>query len=120
MKKTLILFIYSVLLAMCVIECNSNNTDSKLVTDNWQGKWNGPEGTYLELSGVNGSYMITIQNLDGPRTFQGVAVDNQIVFERDGIKESIHPTNGIETGMKWLSDKSNCLTVRLGEGYCRD
>jgi len=24
------------------------------------------------------------------------------------------------SGMKWLSDKSNCLTIRYGEGYCRD
>ena len=28
--------------------------------------------------------------------------------------------NGVETGMKWLSDKSNCLTVRSGESYCRN
>ncbi len=22
--------------------------------------------------------------------------------------------------VKWLSEKSDCLTVRFGEGYCRD
>jgi hypothetical protein len=34
--------------------------------------------------------------------------------------ESIRATDGPATGMKWLSDKSNCLTIRSGEGYCRD
>ncbi len=29
-------------------------------------------------------------------------------------------TNGAETGMKWLSEKANCLTISPGEGYCRD
>jgi hypothetical protein len=53
--------------------------------------------------------------LDGPRKFQGSAVDDQIQFERNGVKESIRATNGAGTGMKWLSDKSNCLTVRAGD-----
>jgi hypothetical protein len=89
-------------------------------TDKWLGQWTGPEGTFLRLEGGKGRYEITIQNLDGPRTFQGSAVGAQIQFERDGVKETIHATNGVETGMKWLSDKLDCLTVRPGEGYCRD
>ncbi|MEC5218621.1 hypothetical protein RCH09_003595 [Actimicrobium sp. GrIS 1.19] len=89
-------------------------------TDKWLGKWIGPEATFVQLAGGNGKYDITIQNLDGPRTFKGSAVGSQIVFERDGVKESIHATNGAETGMKWLSEKTNCLTVRAGEGYCRE
>jgi hypothetical protein len=28
--------------------------------------------------------------------------------------------SGAETGMKWLRDKLNCLTIRPDEGYCRD
>lgn len=89
-------------------------------TDKWLGKWNGPEGTFLQLAGGNGQYEVTIQNLDGPRTFQGKSAGQQIEFEREGVKESLRATNGAETGMKWLSDRSNCLTVRTGEGYCRD
>ena len=88
--------------------------------DRWLGQWNGPEGTFLRVAGGSGKYEITIQNLDGPRQFQGDGVDGQIQFERNGVKESIRATNGAGTGMKWLSDKSNCLTVRPGEGYCRD
>jgi len=89
-------------------------------TDRWLGQWNGPEGTFLRLAGGQGTYQITIQNLDGPRDFKGITVGRQIEFERDGRKESIQATGGAGTGMKWLVDQSNCLRVRLGEGYCRD
>lgn len=89
-------------------------------TDQWLGQWNGPEGTFLRIAGGSGRYEITIQDLDGPLIFQGGTVDGQIHFERGGVKESIRATNGAATGMKWLSDKSDCLTVRSGEGYCRD
>lgn len=89
-------------------------------SDAWLGKWDGPEGTFLQLEGGNGAYEVTIQNLDGPRLFHGRAVASGIEFERDGVKEAIRATNGAATGMKWLADKSNCLTVRTGEGYCRD
>ncbi|WP_114971094.1 hypothetical protein [Rhodoferax ferrireducens] len=99
---------------------SSSGTNGEVATDHWLGQWNGPEGTFLLLSGGQGKYEITIQNLDGPRTFQGSAVSGQIHFERNGLKESIRASDGAATGMKWLSNKSNCLTVRPGEGYCRD
>ena len=99
---------------------NSLSTSTVPVVDKWLGKWSGPEGTFLQLAGGNGKYEVTIQNLDGPRTFQGSAAGNQIAFERNGVKEFLHATNGAGTGMKWLSEKSDCLTVRVGEGYCRD
>lgn len=89
-------------------------------SDKWLGKWNGPEGTFLQLAGGSGKYAVTIQNLDGPRTFPGKAVNTGIEFELDGKREVIRATNGVETGMKWFADKSNCLTVRKGEGFCKD
>lgn len=89
-------------------------------TDKWLGKWNGPEGTFLQLSGGDGKYDITIQDLDGPKTFSGESAGTEIQFERNGIKEMIHATNGEDTGMKWLNEKSDCLTIKTGEGYCRD
>ncbi len=89
------------------------------VTDTWLGQWNGPEGTFLRLAGGQGHYEITIQDLDGPKVYAGTAADGRIWFERDGVKESIRATTGAETGMKWLAEKTNCLTVRPGEGYCR-
>jgi hypothetical protein len=71
------------------------------------------------LEGGLGKYTVTIQNLDGPRTFQGRAIEGRVQFERDGLAETIHASDGAATGMKWLADKSDCLTVRTGEGYCR-
>ena len=101
-------------------EAASGSTPGTSATDKWLGQWNGPEGTFLRLAGGAGKYEITIQDLDAPRKFQGSAVGDQIQFERNGVTETIRATNGAGTGMKWLSDKSNCLTVRPGEGYCRD
>jgi hypothetical protein len=100
---------------------SANSTGSSApATDAWLGQWNGPEGTFLRLEGGKGRYEVTIQDLDGPRTYQGTAVGAQIHFDRNGEKESIRATNGTETGMKWLREKSDCLTIRPGEGYCRD
>lgn len=86
----------------------------------WLGRWNGPEGTFLELAREGQGLRVTIQNLDGPKTYAGAVATDHIEFERDGQVESIRATTGRETGMKWLVDKSQCLTVRTGEGFCRD
>ncbi len=90
------------------------------VTDEWLGQWTGPEGTFLKLAGGQGVYEVTIQNLDGPSTYTGKAVGDHVEFERQGAKESIRASNGQATGMKWLADKKNCLTIKAGEGYCKD
>ncbi len=87
--------------------------------DAWLGQWEGVEGTSLRLAGGAGRYAVTITNLDGPRSFQGSAVGEGIAFERNGIEEVIRATNGAGTGMKWLAEKTNCLAVRIGEGWCR-
>ena len=89
-------------------------------TDAWVGRWNGPEGTYLDLAGANGAYEVTIKDLDAARTFTGTATGERVEFHRDGVTESIRATNGDATGMKWLAGKVNCLTIKPGEGYCRD
>jgi hypothetical protein len=89
-------------------------------TDAWLGKWIGPEGTYLLLSGNGDKYAVKIQSLDGPATYQGVAHGDGIQFERQGTTESIHAGSGEQTGMKWLLEKKNCLIVKTGEGFCRD
>ena len=98
---------------------DTSGISTAIETDLWLGKWTGVEGTFLQLAGGKGIYEITIQNLDGLSTFQGKAVGKEIVFERNEEAVSIHATDGDGTGMKWLSGKTNCLTVVVGEGYCR-
>jgi hypothetical protein len=122
------------LLSLCLfIGCASNDnrpaapaqsaptgsTSPASVTDRWVGKWRGPEGTFLQIAGGGGEYTITIRNLDGPRTFDGFRSEDRIAFVRDGAAESIRAGSGAATGMKWLADKSDCLVVKPGEGYCR-
>ncbi len=91
------------------------------VVHSWAGKWNGVEGTYLRiLAKPDSKYEVIIRNLDGERSFEGVGSTDHITFARDGALEKISATDGAATGMKWLAGKSNCLTVRVGEGYCRE
>jgi hypothetical protein len=138
MNTPLLSLMASMVLAVSVAGCQDRGTEPEApaapsppvaspapkpvapATDQWVGQWNGPEGTFLALAGGGGQYEVTIRNLDGPRTFAGTAAGDRIEFERDGVKESVRATNGAETGMKWLAEKKNCLTVRAGEGYCRD
>ncbi len=87
---------------------------------NWLGKWTGPEGTYLDLSIRDGKYAVVVANLDGPITFEGFATPEGISFVRDGKTETIKPGKGIDTGMKWLAEKQDCLIINHGEGFCRD
>lgn len=86
----------------------------------WEGTWTGPEGTALQLvQFANGNYGLVITDLDGEHAFEGSAEAGGIRFERDGIQELLHATDGEGTGMKWLADERNCLTVKEGEGFCR-
>ena len=90
------------------------------VTDAMVGEWKGVEGTFLRVEGSGGKYQITIQNLDGPKTFEGRKLGDRIQFERDGKKELIRSTDGAGTDMKYLEGKKDCLSIVNGEGYCRD
>ncbi|MFP3756282.1 hypothetical protein SB751_20565 [Cupriavidus sp. SIMBA_020] len=132
LMKTTHLFLAALLIAIVSLAgCSDRNASSQKTadtpatasaprTDEWLGKWTGPEGTFLELAGGHGKYDVSVQNLDGQRQFEGRYANGAIEFERDGTKEVIRATNGAETGMKWLAEKKSCLTVRQGEGYCRD
>jgi hypothetical protein len=90
------------------------------IADGWVGSWQGPEGTSLSIAKQEVGYELVITNLDGPRSFHGIAADELIEFERDGRTETLRAGDGAATGMKWLADKRDCLVVRTGEGYCRD
>lgn len=95
--------------------------------DAWVGKWIGVEGLVLTIEkdpgGSVGRYRLTNKwSLDdnATGTFDGVASEKGIAFNRpDGAKELI-ATDGDATGLKYLAGKKDCLTVAPGEGYCRD
>ncbi len=88
--------------------------------DEWKGRWNGPEGTYVSISGHGNDYVLEIADLDGPKSYAAKRAGDHLVFERNGLTESIRATDGKQTGMKWLQDRTTCLTIRSGEGFCRD
>jgi hypothetical protein len=98
----------------------ANATTAQAVPDGWLGRWDGPEGTFLNLSRSGATYTVLIQDLDGPRSFDGVADQGRVRFVRDGKTEYLVAGDGKASGMKWLADKKNCLLTRAGEGWCRD
>ena len=105
---------------LAIVSCGCTAEPQAARTDDWLGRWNGPEGTYLEIAGANGAYEITVKDLDAARTFEGRGAGDHIEFRRDGVAEQLRATNGDDTGMKWLAGKTSCLTIKRGEGFCRD
>jgi len=114
LRKALILTL-GIIVAGCAETMNPPSTDL-----NWQGRWWGPEGTYLDIAGGPKQFRLTIANLDGPVNYVGVADGDHIRFDVNGETATIRATDGEGTGMKWLMDKDNCLNVEPGDGYCRD
>ncbi|WP_150294894.1 hypothetical protein [Sphingobium estronivorans] len=96
-----------------------------LPTDDWVGRWNGPEGLFLDIQpspdGKSGHYAIANKdNLDRQGDYAGVAEGTTIRFVRDGKDLAIRPGIGNDTGFKYLAGKTDCLIVVPGkEGYCR-
>ncbi|MES3153597.1 hypothetical protein [Sphingomonas faeni] len=90
---------------------------------NYTGRWIGVEGMVLDVAptATPGHYALTMQwDLDNKGKFDGIATGDTIAFDRGGVRETLRPTNGDATGLKYLFGKTDCLTVKPGEGYCRD
>ncbi|WP_108125647.1 hypothetical protein [Saccharospirillum mangrovi] len=107
-----------VLMLAGVSACSSERETSSL--SNWQGRWWGVEGTYLDIAGGPEQFQLTIANLDGPVQYTAVADGDQLRFDLNGETAVIFATDGVGSGMKWLAEKTNCLKVEPGDGYCRD
>jgi hypothetical protein len=91
--------------------------------DAWIGRWKGVEGTYLKVSkgAEAGTYKLEMQyTLDDKGTFDGKGTSKGISFTRPDGDQVLTPSDGDATGLKWLAGKKDCLTVKTGEGYCRD
>ena len=94
---------------------------AKLEAD-YLGRWIGVEGMYLEVaSKPDGGVTLDMQwDLDNKGTFDGSVTAEGLRFERNGVAETAVHTNGEATGLKYLAGKQHCLTVKPGEGYCKD
>ena len=58
-----------------------------------------------------GTYRLHIALMDGANDYIGTADGDMIRFTRDGKAETIRHTSGADTGLKWLADKKDCLTI---------
>lgn len=89
--------------------------------EKWTGRWTGVEGMYLVVSPAARGYRLDMQwDLDHKGEFDGTDAGGGIAFTRAGVRETLRPTDGDATGLKYLAGKTDCLTVKPGEGYCRD
>lgn len=91
-------------------------------SDHLLGRWTGVEGTYLDVipNRSKNGYTVQIKTLDGPMgSYEGAGEGNRIRFTRKGAVSYLQATDGKATGMKWLADKTNCVTIAPGEGFCR-
>lgn len=88
----------------------------------WEGKWVGVEGMFVEItSDAPGQYKLEMQSdLDSYGTYEGTDTPQGIEFTREGQIYTLQTGTGDETGLKYLTGKSECLIVKSGEGYCRD
>lgn len=88
------------------------------------GRWRGVEGLNLVVTpraGSDAAVTLAMQwSLDDKGSYDGVVTADGIAFEREGTKELLRPSDGAATGLKYLDGKKDCLTVKAGEGYCRD
>ncbi|WBO23522.1 hypothetical protein [Sphingomonas abietis] len=94
-------------------------------TDRWIGRWRGVEGLTLviarDAAKGPGHYRLTDQyTLDDRGVFAGRAIGDTIQFTRPDGDQVLRAGNGAATGLKYLATKKDCLTVKPGEGYCRD
>ena len=86
------------------------------------GRWTGVEGMYVVVA-ANPAGGVTLDmqwDLDNKGTFDGSVTVEGLRFTRNDVGEIAVHTNGEATGLKYLAGKQDCLTVKLGEGYCRD
>jgi hypothetical protein len=91
----------------------------------WVGRWTGVDGRSLLIATDPakraGHYRLTDHYARGATgVFDGVAQRDTIVFARPDGEQVLRATDGKATGLDRLAAKKDCLTVRPGEGYCRD
>lgn len=93
-----------------------------LGANHYLGRWIGVEGMFLNVTEpAQGEVRLEMQyDLDNKGTYTGTITPEGIRFQRGGETLLLRPSDGDATGLKWLAGKKDCLTVKAGEGYCRD
>lgn len=96
--------------------------DTAKVEADYLGRWTGVEGMYLVVaSKPGGGVTLDMQwDLDNKGNFDGSVTAEGLRFMRNDVAETAVHTDGDATGLKYLAGKQDCLTVKPGEGYCRD
>ena len=96
--------------------------DNAPVEATYLGRWVGVEGKYLEVAATPaGGVTLEMQwDLDNKASFDGSVTAEGLRFMRNGEAQTAVHTDGDATGLKYLAGKRDCLTVKPGEGYCRD
>lgn len=117
--------------AMTAAEANAavGNTavdpaDTAKLERDYLGRWVGVEGMTLTVAAKPGGGVTMDMRWglddDMAGTFNGSVTAEGLRFIRNGVAETAVPSEGDATGLKWLAGKKDCLTVKPGEGYCRD
>jgi hypothetical protein len=101
---------------------NANGMEPASTQADYLGRWIGVEGMYLTVAAKpGGDVMLNMQwDLDHKGKFNGSVTAEGLRFMRGGVAETAVRTDGDATGLKYLAGKKDCLTVKPGEGYCRD
>lgn len=116
-----------------VADANANTATGAMTTSpadtaklerDYLGKWVGVEGMVLNVAAKPGGG-VTLDmrwglDADMAGKFDGSVTAEGLRFMRNGVAETAVFTDGDATGLKWLAGKKTCLTVKSGEGYCRD
>ncbi|TCP34141.1 hypothetical protein [Sphingomonas sp. BK235] len=101
-----------------------NAAGAQRARGDYLGRWRGVEGLNLVVTpraGSDAAVTLAMQwSLDDKGSYDGTVTADGIAFEREGTKELLRPSDGAATGLKYLDGKKDCLTVKAGEGYCRD
>lgn len=99
------------------------NLAAPAAAPDYAGRWTGVEGMFLDVrpNPQPGRFSLTMQyDLDHRETVVARLAGDTLEFSRKGEVLTLRPTDGAATGLKYLAGKRHCLTVKSGEGYCRD
>jgi hypothetical protein len=87
----------------------------------WQGRWNGVEGMYVDITPLGGGkYRLEMQHgVDAAAIYVGQDDEQGIRFTRNQTPLMIISGPGDESDLRYLKGKKDCLIVKQYEGYCR-